>query len=174
YLYLHSFPTRRSSDLWIVVHTFKLGGEWVFIQRFLAVKSPKDARKSAYLLGILYLVSPVIWMLPAMIYRIVDPNANPEQAYFLACAAVLPAGMMGLLLASMFSAAASYIDGEINVYAGAITNDWYKALIRPSASDIELVTVGRISTFLIGAIIICGAVAKIGRASCRERVYVTV
>src|SRR5690606_18276384 len=68
-------------------------------------------------------------------------------------------GMMGLLLASMFSAAASYIDGEINVYAGAITNDWYKALIRPSASDIELVTVGRISTFLIGAIIICGAVA---------------
>src|SRR5690606_39775493 len=83
YLYLHSFPTRRSSDLWIVVHTFKLGGEWVFIQRFLAVKSPKDARKSAYLLGILYLVSPVIWMLPAMIYRIVDPNANPEQAYFL-------------------------------------------------------------------------------------------
>jgi len=144
---------------WIVVHTFKLGGEWVFIQRFLAVKSPKDARKSAYLLGILYLVSPVIWMLPAMIYRIVDPNANPEQAYFLACAAVLPAGMMGLLLASMFSAAASYIDGEINVYAGAITNDWYKALIRPSASDIELVTVGRISTFLIGAIIICGAVA---------------
>ncbi|WP_187444109.1 sodium:solute symporter family transporter [Sphingobacterium phlebotomi] len=144
---------------WIVVHTFKLGGEWVFIQRFLAVKSPKDARKSAYLLGILYLVSPVIWMLPAMIYRIVDPNANPEQAYFLACAAVLPAGMMGLLLASMFSAAASYIDGEINVYAGAITNDWYKALIRPSASDVELVTVGRISTFLIGAIIICGAVA---------------
>ncbi|WP_223815027.1 sodium:solute symporter family transporter [Sphingobacterium chuzhouense] len=144
---------------WIVVHTFKLGGEWVFVQRFLAVKGPKDARKSAYLLGILYLVSPVIWMLPAMIYRIVDPNANPEQAYFLACAAVLPAGMMGLLLASMFSAAASYIDGEINVYAGAITNDWYKPLVRPGASEVELVMVGRISTFLIGAIIICGAVA---------------
>ncbi|NGM63486.1 Na+:solute symporter [Sphingobacterium sp. SGG-5] len=144
---------------WVVVHTFKFGGEWVFVQRFLAVKNAKEAKKTAYLLGTLYLVSPVIWMLPAMIYRVEDPLANPEQAYFLACAAVLPAGMMGLLLAAMFSAAASYIDGEVNVYAGAITNDCYKAIFKPLASERELLLVGRISSFLIGAVIIGGAVA---------------
>ncbi len=144
---------------WVVVHTFKFGGEWVFVQRFLAVKNAKEAKKTAYLLGTLYLISPVIWMLPAMIYRVEDPTANPEQAYFLACAAVLPSGMMGLLLAAMFSAAASYIDGEVNVYAGAITNDCYKALFKPLASERELLLVGRISSFLIGAIIIGGAVA---------------
>jgi len=144
---------------WVVVHTFKFGGEWVFIQRFLAVKQPNDARKTAYLLGTLYLLSPVVWMLPAMIYRVIDPAANPEQAYFLACAAVLPSGMMGLLLAAMFSSAASYIDGEINVYAGAITNDWYKLLLKPQATEKELLLVGRISSFLIGAVIIGGAIA---------------
>lgn len=158
---------------WVVVHTFKLGGEWVFVQRFLSVSGPKEARKATYLLGTLYLLSPVIWMLPAMIYRVIEPDVNPEQAYFLACAAVLPAGMMGLLLASMFSAAASYIDGEINVYAGAITNDCYKPLFRPGASERELVMVGRISSFLIGAVIICGAVA-IPHVGGAEHVILTI
>jgi Na+/proline symporter len=138
---------------WIVVHTFKLGGEWVFIQRFLAVSSPRNAQKSSYLFGTLYLISPIIWMLPPMIYRIMNPAANPEQAYILACASVLPAGMMGLLVAAMFSSAASSIDGEVNVYAGAVTNDFYKLLINPQATEKQLVLVGRISSFLIGAVI---------------------
>ncbi|RZK41040.1 MAG: Na+:solute symporter [Pedobacter sp.] len=158
---------------WVVIHAFKFGGEWVFIQRFLAVSNPKNAKRSSYLFGTLYLVSPVIWMLPPMIYRVIDPNANPEQAYFLACAAVLPAGMMGLLLAAMFSSAASYIDGEINVYAGAVTDDFYKLMVNPEASEKQLVLVGRISSFLIGAVIIGGAVLipYIGGA---EKVILTI
>ena len=158
---------------WIFVHTFKLGGEWVFIQRFLAVSSPRNAQKSSYLFGTLYLVSPIIWMLPPMIYRVMNPGAVPEQAYVLACAAVLPAGMMGLLLAAMFSSAASYIDGEVNVYAGAITNDFYKLIINPAASEKKLVLVGRISSFLIGAVIICLAlvIPYVGGA---EKVILTI
>lgn len=139
---------------WIIVHTFKLGGEWVFIQRFLAVRSPKDARKSSYLIGSLYVISPIIWMLPPMIYKVIDPAAPPEQAYILACALVLPPGMVGLLLAAMFSSAASYIDGEVNVYAGAVTKDIYKAFIAPGASERHLLLVGRINSFLIGGAII--------------------
>lgn len=138
---------------WIIVHTFKLGGEWVFIQRFLAVNNPKAAQKSSYLFGTLYLVSPILWMLPPMIYRVINPLANPEEAYLLACASVLPPGMMGLLLAAMFSSAASYIDGEVNVYAGAVTDDFYKLMINPTATQKQLVLVGRISSFAIGAVI---------------------
>lgn len=158
---------------WVIIHCFKFGGEWVFIQRFLAVSNPKNAKKSSYLFGILYLVSPIIWMLPPMIYRIIDPNANPEQAYFLACAAVLPAGMMGLLLAAMFSSAASYIDGEINVYAGAVTDDFYKLMINPDASEKQLVLIGRVSSFLIGAIII-GCAVLIPHIGGAEKVILTI
>lgn len=143
---------------WIIIHTFKLGGEWVFVQRFLAVSSPANAKKSSYLFGVLYIISPIIWMLPPMIYRVIDPNATPEQAYILACASVLPPGMMGLLIAAMFSSAASYIDGEVNVYAGAVTNDVYKQLINQNASEKKLVSVGRISSFLIGIVIISIAI----------------
>ena len=31
-----------------------------------------------------------------MIYRVINPNADPQEAYILACQAVLPAGMLGL------------------------------------------------------------------------------
>lgn len=143
---------------WIVVHTFKLGGEWVFVQRFLAVSNPANARKSSNLFGWLYIISPIIWMLPPIIYRASHPNALPEQAYILACAEVLPAGMIGLLLAAMFSSAASYIDGEINVYAAAVTNDVYKQFIDPQASDKKTVFIGRLSSILIGLVIMVVAI----------------
>ncbi|MHC0441072.1 sodium:solute symporter family transporter [Flavobacterium sp. 3-210] len=143
---------------WVVVHTFKLGGEWVFVQRFLAVSSPENARKSSNLFGWLYIISPIIWMLPPIIYRVAHPDSAPEQAYILACAWVLPPGLMGLLVAAMFSSAASYIDGEINVYAAAIANSVYKDIINPDASEKTIVFVGRLSSVLIGLLIMAIAV----------------
>ncbi|BDU25816.1 hypothetical protein [Flavobacterium sp. GSB-24] len=143
---------------WVIVHTFKLGGEWVFVQRFLAVSSPKNARKSSNLFGWLYIISPIVWMLPPIIYRVAHPDTAPEQAYIMACAWVLPPGLMGLLVAAMFSSAASYIDGEINVYAAAITNSVYKDIIAPDASEKQVVFIGRISSLLIGLLIMAIAV----------------
>jgi solute:Na+ symporter, SSS family len=139
---------------WMAVQFFKIGGEWVFIQRFLSVPTPNDARKSAYLFGALYLVSPLIWMLPPMLYRIIDPGANPEQAYILACKTVLPVGMMGLMIAGMFSATASMIDSELNVFAGVLTRDFYQGLLRPRASESHLVWVGRGLTVVLGAMVV--------------------
>ncbi len=94
---------------WVLIHFFKIGAEWAFAQRFICVPTAKDARKSTYLFGILYLVSPIFWLLPPMIYRTINPNAEPEQAYILACQAVLPIGMLGLMVAAMFSATASMV-----------------------------------------------------------------
>ena len=50
-----------------------IAGNWAYVQRYTSVKGPKDARKVGLLFGCLYLVSPVIWMLPPMIYRIYNP-----------------------------------------------------------------------------------------------------
>ncbi|ARS36000.1 sodium:solute symporter family transporter [Pontibacter actiniarum] len=142
---------------WSLVFFFKMGGEWAYIQRFVCVPSQKDAKKSSYLFGILYLVSPLIWMLPPMAYRLIDPSADPEQAYILACQVVLPAGMLGLMIAAMCSATASMVTTQLNVFAGAFTTEFYQRLIRPEADDKELVTVGRVITLLLGGIAIAGA-----------------
>ena len=142
---------------WGVVFFFKIGGEWAYVQRFVCVPNSKDAKKSTYLFGILYIVSPIIWMLPPMAYRWVDPNADYEQAYILASQLVLPAGLLGLMIAAMCSATASMATTQLNVFAGAFTTEIYQRVIKPEASDRELVRMGRIITLLLGLIIVAGA-----------------
>lgn len=142
---------------WIVVHFFRIGGDWSFVQRFTCVPRPKDARKAAYLFGVMYLVSPLFWMLPPMIYRTIDPSANYEQAYILACKMVLPAGMMGLMVAAMCSASASMVTTVLNVFAGAFTTEVYQRFINPNAEPYRVVRVGRIITFALGMVVLSGA-----------------
>lgn len=151
---------------WIIVHMFKIGGEWAFVQRFLCVPKKKDAVKAAYLFGALYLFSPVIWMLPPMIFRILQPSANPEEAYILACQAVLPAGLVGLMISAMFSATVSMADSEINVYAGALTRDLYKPLFAKDCDENHLLKIGHRITWFLGAIVIgvSLAIPKLGGA----------
>ncbi|MBA4146491.1 MAG: Na+:solute symporter [Verrucomicrobia bacterium] len=142
---------------WMLVFFFKMGGEWAYVQRFACVPSGRDAQKSSYLFGALYLISPLIWMLPPMVYRLIDPNANPEQAYILACKAVLPAGMLGLMIAAMCSATASMATTFLNVFAGAFTTEFYRGKLRPTASERELVMAGRLISLLLGGIAMAGA-----------------
>lgn len=142
---------------WSLVFFFKMGGEWAYVQRFACVPSGRDAQKSSYLFGVLYLVSPVIWMLPPMAYRLIDPSANHEQAYILACKLVLPAGMLGLMIAAMCSATASMVTTQLNVFAGAFTTELYRQFLRPKAGEQELVLAGRIITLLLGGIAMAGA-----------------
>lgn len=142
---------------WSLVFFFKMGGEWAYVQRFACVPTGRDARKSSYLFGALYLVSPLIWMLPPMAYRLIDSNANHEQAYILACKLVLPAGMLGLMIAAMCSATASMATTQLNVFAGAFTTELYRQFLRPRAGERELVLAGRVITLLLGGIAIAGA-----------------
>ncbi|RZJ86663.1 MAG: sodium transporter, partial [Chryseobacterium sp.] len=82
-------------------HIFYIGGNWTFVQRYTSVDSPASASKVAYLFAALYLISPVIWMLPPMIYKVIDPTLqglDTENAYLKVCQLVLPPGLMGLML----------------------------------------------------------------------------
>ncbi|MEN8830432.1 MAG: Na+:solute symporter [Lentimonas sp.] len=138
---------------WAAIHFFMIGAEWAFVQRFLCVPTKKDAKKSTYLFGALYLFSPILWLLPPMIYRVTNPGADAEQAYILACKSVLPVGMVGLMLAAMFSATASMVSSQLNVFSGVLTNDIYKPLAKNSTPR-SLLNAGRVFTVLIGIILI--------------------
>lgn len=142
---------------WVIIHYFKIGGEWGFVQRYTCVPSAKDAKKAAYIFGIMYLISPIFWMLPPLVYRVINPDVDQEQAYILACQMVLPAGMMGLMVAAMASATASAATSQLNVFAGAFTTEVYQRLFNPDASDKQLVFVGRLFTVLLGGVVIAGA-----------------
>lgn len=138
---------------WAAIHFFMIGAEWAFVQRYLCVPTQKDARKSTYLFGALYLFSPLLWLLPPMIYRITNPGADAEQAYILACKSVLPVGMVGLMLAAMFSATASMVSSQLNVFSGVLTNDIYRPLAK-ATNPKSLLKAGRFFTILLGALLV--------------------
>jgi solute:Na+ symporter, SSS family len=64
---------------------------------------------------------------------------------------LLPHGLIGVMLAAMFSATMANLSAQFNLKAAILTKDVYQALFRKGASDRELLFVGWIMTFLVGA-----------------------
>jgi Na+/proline symporter len=133
-------------------NTIFIGGNWAYVQRYTSVATVRDAKKVGYLFGGLYLISPLIWMLPPMIYRVIDPSLvglESEGAYLMMCMAVLPIGMLGLMLGGMIFATASSVNTSLNLAAAVLTNDIYKPLF-PQSSNKRLMQVARTATLLFG------------------------
>ena len=158
---------------WMIIHFFMIGAEWAFVQRFIAVRNPVEARKSSYLFGIMYLVTPLFWLLPPLLYRGQVGGLDKEKAYILAAQSVLPPGVLGLMVAALFSATASMVSSQLNVFAGVLTNDFYKSIFHPKASEQTLVRVGRVFTALLGGLLVFMAlmVPKMGGA---EKLIVSI
>ena len=122
------------------------------MQRYTSVASRSSSRNVGLLFGGLYVVSAVLWMLPPMIYRLIDPSLDSigaEGAYLLMCREVLPVGLLGLMLGGMVFATASSLNATLNISSGVVTNDIFRRL-RPASSDKLLIRVARISTVLFG------------------------
>ncbi len=133
-----------------------IGGNWAYVQRYTSVKTRSDSRKVGWLFGCLYIISPVLWMLPPMVYRILNPalpGLESEGAYLLMCKEALPAGLLGMMLAGMIFATASSLNANLNIASGVVTNDIFKRL-RPNSSDKSLMRVARISTISFGLLAI--------------------
>lgn len=138
-------------------HIFYIGGNWTFVQRYTSVDSARSAKKVALLFALLYLISPVIWMLPPMIYKVINPGLqglDTENAYLRICQLVLPPGLMGLMLTGMYFSTSATANTTLNVVSAVFTNDVYKAAIHPKASERQLMKVARLSSWFFGAFMI--------------------
>ncbi|MHB1177245.1 MAG: sodium:solute symporter family protein [Daejeonella sp.] len=148
--------------IWFVLafslyHIFYIGGNWTFVQRYTSVDSAKSAKKVALLFALLYIISPVIWMLPPMIYKVINPGLqglDAENAYLQVCQLVLPPGLMGLMLTGMYFSTSATANTTLNVVAAVFTNDVYKSVINPHATDRQFMKVARLSSWFFGLLMI--------------------
>ena len=141
----------------IAYQTVYIGGNWAYVQRYTSVSTERNAKKAAYLFFILYLLCPFVWMLPPMIYRLINPDLQglePEGAYMMLCQKVLPAGLIGLVLSGMISATSSKANTTINLAAAVFAQDVYKSVFRPSASEKEQIYIARLLTLIFGGVAI--------------------
>jgi solute:Na+ symporter, SSS family len=140
-------------------------------QRYFSVEDERASRKIALLCFSLFLAGAFIWFVPPLAMRVLHPDlasiwpglANPhESSYALAALTLLPSGLVGIMLAAMFSATMSSLSGVLNIHASIISRDIFPTLFPRRAGEAEKLGVAWSSTFAVGVVIMAIALALAG------------
>jgi len=142
----------------MVLITISYNGSWSLAQKYYSVRSESDASKAAYVSAALNFVGAPIMILPAVIGRHFLPDLIAQHrtadTYALLVLRLLPHGMVGIIVAAMLSATMATVSSDFNAIASVLTEDVYHRLLRPHASSRRLVLVGRLTTLLLGAVVV--------------------
>jgi Na+/proline symporter len=165
-----AFPTGRFSMKWIVVIFFMTIYQQISLNagdRYLTVRDGKEARKASALAAVLMAVGTIIWFIPPMVARFLYQDEilaqeieNPSNSCYIYIAReLLPNGLMGIMIAALFSATVSAMDSGLNVQVGIIARNMVPALRRLFGYAGELSERGglilcKVLTLAIGLLII--------------------
>ncbi|MGE5124953.1 MAG: sodium:solute symporter family transporter [Betaproteobacteria bacterium] len=128
-------------------------------QRYFSVEDERAARRIALLCCSLFLVGAFIWFVPPLAMRVLHPDlsaiwpglANPhESSYALAALTLLPSGLVGIMLAAMFSATMSSLSGVLNLHASIISRDIFPTLFPQRRGGADTLRVAWAATFAVG------------------------
>ncbi len=148
------------------------GGGGYLVQRMLSAKNEKHAMGATFFFNIAhYAIRPWPWILVALASIIVfpdlasiqakfpqvDPNILKDDLAYPAMLSFLPAGVLGIVVASLIAAYMSTMASHLNWGSSYIANDFYKRFIKPDATEKELVKIGRISTVIL--MLVAGGIA---------------
>jgi SSS family solute:Na+ symporter len=144
-----------------VLIAMSYNGSWALAQKYYSVRDTRDASKAAYLSAALNFIGAPIMILPSMIGRQILPDLIAQNrtadAYVLLILKVLPAGMVGVIIAALLSATMATVSADFNSIAGVLTQDVYHRLLRPAATARQLVRTGRLITMVVGGMSVgCG------------------
>jgi Na+/proline symporter len=133
------------------------GGTWHLATRFISTSSGSQARKAALLSSALYLLWPLILFFPMFAAPVFLKNlADPTQSYALMATRFLPAGLIGLVLASLFTNTMSMTSSDSNTISAVLTRDILPAIFPKMKyyGKEKTLMVARIATFSFASLTI--------------------
>lgn len=138
---------------WWATHNADAGG--YMMQRMSAARNEQHAVGAALLFTVTHYALRVWpWVLVALASVTmlpVETFTDHKAAYPAMMTLVLPAGLKGLLVASILSAFMSTVDTHLNWGSSYIVCDLYKRFVRKKAPDRHYVLVGRLSSVVLAA-----------------------
>ncbi len=125
-------------------------GGGMFVQRLSATANEREATKAAHAFNILnYLIRTWPWVLVGLAALVVLPGLeDPELAYPLLMVRYLPAGVLGLVLASLVAAFMSTVSTQVNWGASYLVHDLY-ARFSGQRDEAKLIRKARLATVLL-------------------------
>ena len=125
------------------------GGSWSLATRYISSTSEKEASKAARLSGILYLIWPLILFFPMWAAPLILPGLqNPSESYGWLMLKILPQGMIGLVIASLFAATMGMTASDVNTIAAVITRDILPVVSNKFRNDNHSLRTARMTTFI--------------------------
>ena len=132
------------------------------VQRVLSGKNEKEARRGTIFGAYLKMTPVFLFMIPGMIAFAMAQKgvvingevfslSSADAAFPTLVAKLLPAGVKGLVVCGILAALMSSLASLFNSSSMLFTIDFYKK-IKPSASEKQLVSVGRIATIVVVAL----------------------
>jgi sodium/proline symporter len=130
-------------------------GQPHILSRFMSIKSVKELPRSATIAIIWVLFSLGFAVIVGLVAIPMFPEitgGDSEKVFIYMVRALFNPWMGGILLAAILSAIMSTIDSQLLVSSSALTEDFYKKVIKKDAGEKELILIGRISVLIISLI----------------------
>ncbi len=147
--------------IWLVIltaileHLRNWGIDQSYIQRYLAARSERDAARSIWLAGLLYMpvafffffIGSALWAFYRALPDRLPAGMAPDSVFPHFISHELAPGLSGLVIAAIFAAS---MDSNLNSMATLTLVDGYKRYVRPNAGDRESLRVLWVATVFWG------------------------
>ncbi len=146
---------------WLFFAALMVAGWWrqaegngYVVQRLASCKDEGHAQAASLWFAVAHnALRPWPWFIVGLAALVVFPGIeDPEMGYPLAMGHYLPAGLLGVVIASLLAAFMSTIDTHTNWGASYLVQDLYLRFWRPEASEREAVLVSRIAIVVMAAL----------------------
>jgi Na+/proline symporter len=122
-------------------------------QRIQSAKSVRDASYSIWAGSAMVLLRNSIWAAAILGFFVLFPHlaksSQYEMGWYVLGFRYLPVGLVGFFFAGILAIHFSTVSTHLNLGAMYATRDFFHHYVRPQASEVTLVKVGRISTIVI-------------------------
>ena len=131
-------------------------GQPHILARFMAIRSPDEADPARRIAMIWVIISLTCAVLVGLVGRAYLPKAlsgsETEKIFMILVDQLTHPIVGGIMLAAVLAAIMSTADSQLLVTSSALTEDLYRVIIRPNASQKELVWVSRGTVIVVAAI----------------------
>jgi Na+/proline symporter len=153
----YNIPFELASGL---VGIFSWNGYWSLVQRFVSVRTERDARKVALTGGVAYVLLFPLFALPPIFASVLVPGLDSatqaETSYLRIAQMLLPSSLLGLFCFALFAATITALNSELNVISQVLVNDAFKRTLA-RVSDRTRLLIGRMIVLVVTGF--CMAVA---------------
>jgi len=133
-------------------------GQPHILARFMAIRSSKEARPARMIAMIWVIVSLTaaifVGILGAAYLNPPLADGQHETVFMVMAMQLFHPLVAGVLLSAILAATMSTADSQLLVTASAISEDVYKAFIKPHASDKELINISKLTVVVVAVVAI--------------------